>query len=200
MPEIQRAKARKSKIHGTGLFATEDVPKGEKIIEYTGEKISKTEAVRRYEEQAEKGAIYLFDLNKRYDIDGASQGNDAKFANHSCSPNAETIIEGGHIWIHAKRDIAKGEEILYDYNFPLFDHEKRPCRCGADNCRGWIISKSAYYYKRRKERQAAEKKGIAERRASRTTPAKRSAKKQGKKAAKKKGKKAGKKQTTRRAR
>lgn len=156
--EIKRAKAKRSKIHGTGLFATEDVPKGEKIIEYTGERITKAEAVRRYEKQSEEGAIYLFDLNKRHDIDGAVAGNEAKYANHSCEPNAETTIERGRIWVLAKRPIKKGEEILYDYNFPLFDHEKRPCHCGSAKCRGWIISKSAYYYKRRKEAEKAGKR------------------------------------------
>lgn len=161
--EIKRAKAKRSKIHGTGLFATEDVPKGEKIIEYTGERITKAEAVRRYEKQSEEGAIYLFDLNKRHDIDGAVAGNEAKYANHSCEPNAETTIERGRIWVLAKRPIKKGDEILYDYNFPLFDHEKRPCHCGSAKCRGWIISKSAYYYKRRKEAgKAAKRAGKAE--------------------------------------
>lgn len=185
--EIKRATARRSQIHGTGLFATEDIPAGEKIIEYTGERITKTEAVRRYEQQAAEGAIYLFDLNSRHDIDGSVHGNEAKYANHSCEPNAETVIEKGRIWIEAMEDIPKGGEILYDYNFPLFDHEKRPCLCGTEKCRGWIINKDSYYYLRRKERLAAEQAGRNGAVARKGT--KKSAKKGAKKAAKKSAKK-----------
>lgn len=151
------AKARSSSIHGTGLFAKKDIPAGEKIIEYTGEKITKAEGNRRYDEQARKNQIYLFELNSRYDIDGSTKGNIAKYANHSCDPNAETIVEKGEIWLVALEDIGKGEEITFDYNFPLFDYEKRPCKCGSDNCRGWIINRDSYNYLRRKKRAA--KKG-----------------------------------------
>jgi uncharacterized protein len=153
------AKARSSRIHGRGLFAKKDIPEGERIIEYTGEKITKAEGNRRYDEQVKNGQIYLFELNSRYDIDGSARGNIAKYANHSCDPNAEAVVEKGEIWLVALKDIAKGEEITFDYNFPLFDYEKRPCRCGSGKCRGWIVNQDSYYYLRRKNRTA--KKGGA---------------------------------------
>lgn len=207
--EIKRAKAKRSTIHGTGLFATEDLKAGQKIIEYTGERITKNEAVRRYERQSAEGAIYLFDLNSRYDIDGAVHGNEAKYANHSCEPNAETVIEKGRIWIVATKTVPAGGEILYDYNFPLFDHEKRPCRCGSEKCRGWIINKDSYYYLRRKEaaqavgRNGAKvTKGTAQKGAKKAAKksakgAKKGVKKAAKKAAKKSAKKATKKASKR---
>ena len=41
------------------------------------------------------------------------------------------------IVIYSKRDIAMGEEITYDYKFPI-EEEKIPCLCGAPNCRGTL--------------------------------------------------------------
>ncbi len=196
--QTRLAKARRSRIHGQGLFAKKDIPEGERIIEYTGEKITKAEGNRRYDEQAKANQIYLFELNNRYDIDGSTKGNIAKYANHSCDPNAETIVEKGEIWLVALKDIEKGEEITFDYNFPLFDYEKRPCKCGSDNCRGWIINRDSYNYLKRKKRQATKKgakkalrKAPAKKvdAAKKTAPAKKATKKVGRKSAKKTGKK-----------
>ena len=123
-----------SKIHGKGVFAAKDIRKGKEIIEYTGEKISKTEGDRRSEEQLRQGRLYVFQLNKRYDIDGASGGSDARLINHSCDPNCESIIyDNKHIWIVATKHIKKGEEILYDYE--LTGDKELICKCGSKNCR-----------------------------------------------------------------
>jgi uncharacterized protein len=182
--EIRRAVARNSRIHGTGLFATEDIAPDEKIVEYTGERITKAEGNRRYDEQAKVGRIYLFELNSRYDLDGAVNGNIAKYGNHSCDPNAEAVIEKGHIWLIALKPIQKGEEITFDYNFPLFDYEKRPCRCGTEKCRGWIINKDSYYYLRRKERLAQSRNGAGTHKAPAARQPAQARKKAGKKAGK----------------
>lgn len=163
----KRAFAKRSRIHGTGLFASTDIEPGQRIIEYTGERITKTEATRRYERQAAQGAIYLFDLNKRYDIDGATKGNEAKYANHSCDPNAETDIIKGQIWVLATKPIKKGEEITYDYNFPTLDYEDRVCRCGKPNCRGYIVGKDAYRYLKRKWAKESERQAIIDKRPAR---------------------------------
>lgn len=138
---------RKSKIHNKGVFARRDISKGEEVIEYRGEKISKREGDRRSQKTLEesknnekKGAVYIFELNKKYDIDGNMKGNDAKYINHSCDPNCETVIEDGkRIVIQAIRDIKKGEEITYNYGYGIENFREHPCRCGSENCMGYIV-------------------------------------------------------------
>ena len=117
-------KIGKSKIHGKGCFAKIDIPKGTYIIEYKGEKITKREAEKRGERDNKRGTVYIFELNKRYDIDGWIKGNEAKYINHSSYPNCEAVnVAEKEIWIVAIKDIKKGEEITYDYGFEL-DNDK----------------------------------------------------------------------------
>jgi len=138
---------RNSKIHKKGVFAKKDIPKDAKVIEYIGEKITKKEAVKRSEKYLEKsknhtktGGVYIFELNKRYDIDGNFSWNPARLINHSCNPNCETEMIGQHIWFIALRDIKKGEEITCNYGYDLENYEEHPCRCGSVNCVGYIVS------------------------------------------------------------
>jgi len=137
---------RRSPIHGLGGFARRDVPKGTRIIEYTGEKISNAEADRRYDDEAMKRHhTFLFILNSRTCVDAASEGNEARFLNHSCAPNCEAVIERGHIWIDAIADIPAGVELVYDYQYEddaeYTEEDLRfyACHCGAPNCRGTIV-------------------------------------------------------------
>ena len=142
---------KRSKIHATGVYAGEDIKKGQKIIEYIGEKITKKESDRRsdeilkkHKENPENGAVYIFTLNKKYDIDGSPDYNKAKYINHSCSPNCETDILKGHIWIMAEKDIKKGEELTYNYGYDLDDWEEHPCNCGSKNCVGYIAEEELW--------------------------------------------------------
>lgn len=129
---------RTSGVHGRGLFAARDLAKGERVVEYVGHKITKAESDRRTNRQWARGRVYTFELNSRYDIDGSPLWNKARWANHGCDPNTETEVIRGKIWLTALRDIAAGEEITYDYNFPV-DDEPAPCRCGSPRCRGFIV-------------------------------------------------------------
>ncbi|MFT4305072.1 MAG: SET domain-containing protein [Candidatus Woesearchaeota archaeon] len=130
--------ARPSKIHGWGVFALKDIKKGTDIIEYKGKKISRKEGDKRAILQAKKNAIYVFNLNEKYDIDGSDNGNGAQFINHSCSPNCETInYDDKEIWISAIKNIKKGEELAYDYGFD----EEIDCLCNAKNCIGKFRTK-----------------------------------------------------------
>lgn len=138
---------RNSKIHGSGVFAKKDIPADTRIIEYVGEKITKKESERRAEivlhaskNDRTKGAVYIFTLNKRYDIDGNVDYNTARFINHSCSPNCEAHLIHGHIWIVSLKDIKKGEEIAYNYGYGIDDYEDHPCCCGSRDCVGYILS------------------------------------------------------------
>lgn len=138
---------RRSRIQGTGAFATVDIPKGTRIIEYVGEHITNAEADRRYpdDDKSARHHTFLFTLNQRTVIDAAHHGNDARFINHSCDPNCDAVIENGHIWIYAIKPIPKGAELAYDYQFehePEYTEEDLAfyrCRCGSANCRGTIV-------------------------------------------------------------
>lgn len=142
MPK-QKFEVRNSPIEGKGAFATERIRKGERIIEYTGELISDDEGDRRYSEGKEaNGPILLFKVGKNKVIDAGKNGNDAKYINHSCDPNAESVGTGPHIYIQAIRTIYPGEELVYDYSLtrePGDDEAEYACRCGAANCRGTML-------------------------------------------------------------
>ena len=137
---------RRSAIHGRGVFARKDIPLGARIIEYVGEKISKAEAdrradvpLKRHKEDRSRGAVYIFELNKRHDIDGHLAYNTARYINHSCDPNAETEIIRGRIWVIAVRDIARHEEVSYNYGYGYDNEDEHPCACSRRRCVGYII-------------------------------------------------------------
>ncbi|MCF3651070.1 SET domain-containing protein [Synoicihabitans lomoniglobus] len=142
------ARPAASTVHGTGLYASEPIPKGTRVIEYVGDKITKAESDRREaarlarQEQGDDGCVYLFELNKRYDLDGDVEWNTARLINHSCEPNCETENANGHIWISALRDIAADEELSYDYGFDWENWRDHPCRCGSPKCFGYIVKRS----------------------------------------------------------
>lgn len=150
---------RQSRIHGTGVYAKKKIKAGTRIIEYVGEKVTKKESDRRAQtplennaENEELGAVYLFEINKKYDLDGYVPYNTARFINHSCEPNCESDIVKGHVWIIALRDIKKGEEISYNYNYTWGDHEDHPCRCGSEKCVGFILAEEHWPKLKRKKK------------------------------------------------
>jgi SET domain-containing protein len=140
---------RTSRIHNKGVYASKDISKGTNIIEYSGEKITKEEADKRLDESFKKhkekpeenAAVYIFELNDEYDLDGDIPLNDAKYINHSCDPNCDFEIKEDHIWLFAIKDIKEGEELTYNYGFD-FDEDTmdHPCKCGSANCAGYIVS------------------------------------------------------------
>ena len=129
-----RLHLRTSKIHRWGMYAGEPIPKGKKVIEYTGERISRRETKRRAD-TAEFN--YLFTVDTYWTLDGSVGGSGAEFINHSCDPNIAAKVVNGHILYMSKRAIRKGEELTVDYHFPKED-EKVKCACGAKACRGTI--------------------------------------------------------------
>ncbi|MEM8952950.1 MAG: SET domain-containing protein-lysine N-methyltransferase [Verrucomicrobiota bacterium] len=146
--KLEWVSVKRSGIHARGLFAKRAIPEGTRVIEYIGEKVTKAESERRGREQdaigrdTGEGTVYIFTLNKRHDIDGNVEWNWARLANHSCDPNCTTDIVRGKIWLIAERDIAKGEEIVYDYNFDLEYYEEHPCLCGSHNCCGFMVGET----------------------------------------------------------
>src|SRR6185436_14709185 len=95
-----------SKIHGIGGYAVADIPKGTKVIEYLGEKISKAESQKR----CKAGNPFVFYLDEQLDLDGSVDWNMARHLNHCCAPNCESQHGEGHIWLIALLDIKEGEE------------------------------------------------------------------------------------------
>lgn len=137
--------ARQSPIHGQGLFAKRLIRKGTRIIQYAGQKVDKDESntrgLNRYEASKSDGggAVYIFEVNDHFDIDGNFPWNIARLANHSCDPNCEVENDDDQIWVIALRDLQKGEEVTYDYGYDIEHFLEHPCRCGTERCVGYIV-------------------------------------------------------------
>jgi SET domain-containing protein len=117
---------------GLGLFATAPIAKGAFIVAYTGRRISHAEAARR----EARGSRYIFEINRRWSVDGSSRRNVARYANHACRPNAESDLVQGKLILRAIRRIEPDEEITYDYGEDYFELFLAPIGCGCVTCRG----------------------------------------------------------------
>jgi len=152
---LPRLIVRSSDIHAAGCFTLENIPSGTRVLEYTGERITKGEGDLRYDGRP---FTYLFGVGDgEVVIDGHSM---AMFVNHSCDPNCETDEQDGRVYIASIRDIAAGEELTYDYW--LYDGEDdAPCSCGSQNCRGSMYSPRELKRKRRAEMRKKKQAGLA---------------------------------------
>jgi uncharacterized protein len=168
---------RRSNVHGLGVFANRAIPKGTRIVEYTGERVSHAEADSRYEEKdANDGHTFLFIVDSKTVIDAGVDGNDARFINHSCNPNCESVIENRRVYIEAIRDIGPGEELTYDYQIQREDDDPEDidavfaCRCGFPQCRGtmlWPTERKPNPKSRAAERKPKRSSKTAERKSKR---------------------------------
>lgn len=140
-------RAGKSRIQGTGVFAKRKIPKGTRIIEYIGERVP----VSQYLVEISEGkppSIYSFRVNDSFIIDGAINGNESRFINHSCEPNTEAYVFDDKPYIYAMRDIMRGEELTFDYQLQRTiqskvskkDKEFYRCLCGSPHCRGSMLA------------------------------------------------------------
>jgi SET domain-containing protein len=151
---VKLYKIKKSKIDKNGLYANCNIKRGTKIIEYKGKLVTVKNSEKDPKFDNSK-AIYLFGINKKYDLDGNFSFNTARLINHSCEPNCEVFGEGLKVWIFAMKNIKKGEELSYDYGFSFDqDYKNYPCNCGSKNCAGYIIREGSRWRikKRRKLR------------------------------------------------
>jgi hypothetical protein len=153
---------RSSAIHAAGCYTTTPIPKGRRVAEYTGPRLSKDEADTSY---ADSPITYLFGLGAgEIVIDGHCM---AMFINHSCDANCETSEVRGRVWIKSIRPIAAGEEITYDYCLYDGGDDEAICNCGANKCRGTMYSKEEI----RRRKRAAEKAALtAAKRTSKRKP------------------------------
>ena len=134
----------RSAIHRLGVFAAEDIPNRRKVVEYTGERITQRETVKRFQKiwQSRKRSkcFYLIGLSSRWVIDGSVGGSGAELVNHACNPNLRARRVRGRLFYFTRRPIRKGEELTLDYRYS----KKSPtvvCHCGAPSCRGTINRK-----------------------------------------------------------
>lgn len=143
---------RLSRIHSVGVYTTTPIRKGARVVEYAGERITPEEADRRYEGVSR---TYLYGLEDgKTVIDGHGLG---AYLNHSCDPNCEVDELKGRVWLFALRNIAAGEELVWDYNL-YDDEEPAPCHCGSHKCRGTMYSRDWMATMRR--RAARQKKKL----------------------------------------
>lgn len=143
----RRIQARRSGVHGRGVFAIQDIAEGETIIEYRGEVITWKEAQDRHPHDPENpNHTFYFHIDETRVIDGLYQGNSAKWINHSCDANCEADEVRGRIFIKALRNINAGEELNYDYGLIIDERytpklkAEYPCWCGAKKCRGTLLA------------------------------------------------------------
>jgi uncharacterized protein len=138
---------RNSPIHGRGVFATRTIRKGARIVEYRGARISEDAANDQpVRDLLDPHHTFLFQLSDGTIIDGGARGNSARWINHSCQPNCESIEYGdGTLFIHARRTIRAGEEICYDYRISTEgrsskkDRKAYACSCKSPRCRGTLL-------------------------------------------------------------
>jgi hypothetical protein len=146
---------RPSRIHAAGVFTTASIRKGSRVVEYLGPRLSPEEANRLYD-GAPRTYLYGLEDGKTV-IDGEGMG---AYLNHSCDPNFEVDEIKNRVWILAIRNIAAGEELLWDYNL-YDDDDPAPCHCGSPKCRGTMYSREWMAKLRRKAKKKAEKRAAA---------------------------------------
>lgn len=151
MPQAAKPKpyeVRRSAIHGRGVFAIDAIARGERIIEYKGQRCSWDEAMERPDSDPDDPAhTFLFELEDGRVIDARVRGNAARWINHSCAPNCITFEDdNGRVFIEARRAIKPGEELSYDYRLIVDgrmskkERESYACRCGKRSCRGTLLN------------------------------------------------------------
>jgi SET domain-containing protein len=138
-----RLRVRRSRIHGYGVYAAENIPPRRKVIEYSGQRLNVRQALARLRKICGSSGskhLSIFRLNQYWRIDGAVGGSGAEFVNHCCDPNLKVRTISGHILFFSRQRIRKGQELTLDYRL----HPKTfcvPCHCGSPNCRGTINRK-----------------------------------------------------------
>ncbi|MFM0341828.1 SET domain-containing protein [Paraburkholderia fungorum] len=146
---MRRVIVRQSSVHGKGVFAMRPLGAGERVLEYKGEITAWRDAVRRHRREGVEGHTFLFGLTDGRVIDGSRGGNSARWLNHACAPNCETIEDAGRIFIHTLRPIEPGEELFIEYllatDEPLGEDVRAQyaCRCSAADCRRSMLADAA---------------------------------------------------------
>ncbi len=143
----RKIQVRKSGVHGKGVFALQDIAKGDTLIEYVGEIISAQEAEDRHpHDPSDPNHTFYFQIDDDKVIDALHGGNSSRWINHCCSPNCEPEVKDNRVFIKAKKDIPAGTELNYDYGLIIDEPLTKkliaqyPCWCGSAKCRGTLLA------------------------------------------------------------
>jgi SET domain-containing protein len=143
----RRVQVRESGVHGKGVFALRDIRAGATVLEYTGERISWKEALRRHpHDPTQPNHTFYFHIDDQHVIDANVGGNAARWINHACDTNCEADEVDGRIFIKTVRDVAAGEELFYDYGLVIDERQtaklkkEYACHCGSPRCRGTMLA------------------------------------------------------------
>ena len=146
-PDKRRIQVRRSGVHGKGVFALQPIGQGQTVIEYTGEVITWSEALRRHPHDPEQPHhTFYFHLDDACVIDAKVGGNASRWINHACEPNCEADADEGRVFIKALRDLLPGEELFYDYGLVSDERytakvkKQYECRCGSGICRRTMLA------------------------------------------------------------
>jgi len=132
-----RLRAKRSPIHGLGVFAAEAIPAGRRVIEFAGERIRLREALRRIRQPGRPTRILMARLSRDWCVDAVRGGSGAEYINHSCTPNLTIRKTPRHIYLFSRKAIRKGTELTVDYRLAPAT-PRLPCRCGSSKCRGYL--------------------------------------------------------------
>jgi SET domain-containing protein len=164
---------RHSRVHGYGVFALRRIRTGTTILEYLGDRVTHAEADARYaDKRADDNHTFLFTVDSRTVIDAGVNGNEARYVNHGCDPNCQSVTRNRRIFIEAIRTIQAGEELHYDYQIQRDADdaddvdEVFACRCGAPQCRGSMLEPVKAPRRRRKPARNRAKKAAERKRAA----------------------------------
>jgi SET domain-containing protein len=145
-PRTPLFEVRYSRIHGYGVFARRRIRKGTTVLEYLGDRLTHQQADARYAEKDPRDShTFLFTVDAKTVIDAGVGGNEARYVNHGCDPNCQSVSLNKRIFIEAIRTIQPGEELAYDYQIQRDDDDPLDveaifaCRCGAQECRGSML-------------------------------------------------------------
>lgn len=146
---MRRVAVRQSPVHGKGVFALRPLAAGERVLEYKGKRTSWRAAVRRHERYGVAGHTFLFGLSDGRVIDGSQGGNSARWLNHACVANCETVEDGERVFIETTKAIAAGEELFIEYRLSVEDaldeatRQQYACHCGVVGCRASMLADPA---------------------------------------------------------
>jgi len=127
-----RLRIGRSRIHNLGVFALEDIPKGQQVIEYTGRRLTLDQALRLNLRPSDED--HLIVISRKSVMNGSVGGSGAEFINHSCSPNLMWQRRHGRLFFYSTRLIRAGEELTLYFSHPT-KARRIPCLCGARRCK-----------------------------------------------------------------